>query len=62
MMKLKPGLGDFYAIRPGNRVRLFYSSEPTWGEDIGFVRPSKVSAVEAKTSATEPHLTQTDKK
>ena len=30
-MKLKPGLGASYTIRPGNRVGLFYSLGPTRG-------------------------------
>jgi len=30
-MKLKPGLGASYAIRPGNGVGLFYSSQTHTG-------------------------------
>ena len=33
-MKLKPGLGTSYTIRPGNGVGLFYSPRPTWGEQL----------------------------
>ena len=43
-MKLKPGLGASYTIRPGNGVDLFYSPD-THGKVVNYIEPFRYLTV-----------------